>query len=83
MITDKQFEAGLERIENNEAFNLRHPVLGRITLARDGRWIQMDLRDIGASFWCQYVDLTLDTLMLWMEADVIGAIGAKYLEVDE
>lgn len=83
MITDEQLEAGLERVENGMAFIMTHPVFGRIVLTRDGEYIQVDLGDTGTSIWCQYVDLALDALMLWLEADVIGTIDAKNLEVKE
>ena len=81
MITYEQLDAGLELVDNNEAFILTHPVFGKVTLTRDGEYIQVDFGSTGTSIWCQYVNLDLDALALWMEADIIGMIDAKDLEV--
>ena len=83
MITDEQLKAGLERVENNEAFILTHPVFERVTLTRDGEYIQVDFGSTGTSIWCQYVDLDLDAVTFWLEANVIGMMDAKGVEVLE
>jgi hypothetical protein len=83
MITDEQLYAGLELVENNKAFVLKHPVFGEVKLTRDGEYTQVDFGNTGTSFWCQYVDLDLGALTFWMEANVIGIMDAKDLEVDE
>ena len=83
MITYEQLEEGLERVEKYELFVLSHPGLGRIVLSRDGEFTQVDLGDHGASIWCQHVDLSLDALSFWVEAEIIGMIDAKDLEVYE
>lgn len=81
MITYEQLDAGLELVENNEAFTMSHPVFGKVTLTRDGEYTQVDLGDHGASIWCQHVDLSLDALSFWVEAEIIGMIDARDLEV--